>query len=159
MLAAQTAMARASAASSGVGRLGHAQDHLDHPLDLGLVGRAVAGDGRLDLARRGLDDRHAVLGRGQEHDPAGLADTERGLHVAREEQPLHGQHGRLVEGQQLVDQGVDGQQPVGQARVGRGHQAAMVHLADPSLVRFDDPVAKRCGPRVDPEDDHPATSA
>ena len=56
-------------------------------------------------------------------------------------------------------QRVDGQQPLGQRRSGLVVETAVVDLAQPSAGPFDDPVAQRGGPRVDPEDDHPATSA
>ena len=79
------------------------RDELDHPLDLLLVGRAVAGDRRLDLVRGRLADRPPVLGGGQQHDAAGLADGDRRLGVAREEQPLDRDDRRLVELDQLVD--------------------------------------------------------
>ena len=77
----QIATARASAASSGRGSVGHAQDHLDHPLDLLLVGAAVAGDRDLDLVRAVLEDGQAVLGRGEQDHAARLAHRERRLHV------------------------------------------------------------------------------
>ena len=57
----------------GPRQLAHAEHELDHPLDLRLVGRAVARDRALDLARRRLADRRAVLGGRQQHDPARLA--------------------------------------------------------------------------------------
>ena len=88
VLATQVAIARASAASSGRGSSLMPEHQLDHPLDLLLVGRAVARDGALDLVRGGLPDRRPVLGRGQQHDAAGLAHREGRLDVAREEQPL-----------------------------------------------------------------------
>ena len=118
VLAAQTAIARASAASSGRGRSAMREDHLDHPLDLLLVGRAVARDRRLDLVRGRLADRHAVLGRREQHDPARLADGEGRLHVLREEQPLDGDDPRLVERDELVDAGC-GSRAAARAATGR----------------------------------------
>ena len=64
-LHAQIAIARASAASSGRGSSLIPQNQLDHPLDLALVGRAVARDRALDLVRRRLGHRRPVLGRSQ----------------------------------------------------------------------------------------------
>src|SRR6185503_10105774 len=79
--------------------------------------------------------------------------------VLREEQALDGDDGRLVRGDQLVDERVDREQALGQARVGRGLEAAVVDLAHAPARRFDDAVSESRGPRVDAQDDHPATSA
>ncbi len=100
-----------------------------------------------------------MLGRGQQDDPARLADADRGLHVAGEEQSLHAHDVGFMERQQLVDERVDRQQPLGEWQVGARGQAAVVDLAQAAAGPFDDPVAKRGRPRVDPEDLHPATSA
>jgi hypothetical protein len=64
-----------------------------------------------------------------------------------------------MELEQLVDEGVDRQQPLGQRQVRARGQAAVVDLAQAPAGPFDDPVAKCGRPRVDPEDLHPATSA
>ena len=100
-----------------------------------------------------------MLGGGQQDHAARLPDPHRGLHVAREEQPLDAHHVGLVEGEQLVDEGMDRQQALGQRQVRAGGQAAVVDLAQAAAAAFDDPVAQRGRPRVDPEDLHPATSA
>ncbi len=100
-----------------------------------------------------------MLGRSEQHDPTGLPDAERGLDVAREEQALDAHQVRAVECQQLLDQRMDGQQPLRHRQVGAGHEAAVVDLAQATAGPFDDPVAERGCPRVDPEDLHPATSA
>ena len=64
-----------------------------------------------------------------------------------------------MEREELVDQRVDRQQPLGERQVRARRQAAVIDLAQPAAGPFDDPVAQRGRPRVDPEDDHPATSA
>src|SRR6266550_3321661 len=139
--------------------LGHPEDELDHPLNLFLVGRAVADDRALDLVRGRLADRLAVLRRRQENNPTSLPNSDRGLGVAAEEQPLDGDDSRLVERQELVEQAVDCKEPLRHRQVRRCGQTAVVDCPEPAAGPFDDPVTERRCPRVDPEDDHPATSA
>ena len=91
------------------GRFEELRGYLDAFPNLFLVGRTVAGDGTLDLARRGLPDGHPVLGRGEQDHAPRLADAERRLDVLREEQALDRQDRWSVRRDQLVDQRVDGQ--------------------------------------------------
>ena len=100
-----------------------------------------------------------MLGRGEQHDATGLTDAERGLHVLREEQPLDGQEVRLVRREELVDERVDRQESLRQRDIRRRLETAVVDLADTASGRLDDAVAQRGRPRVDAQDDHPATSA
>ena len=155
----QTAIASASAASSGRGSSAHPEDELDHPLDLLLVGGAVARDRALDLVRRRLADRPAVLGRREQHDAPRLPDGHRRLGVPAEEEPLDGDDGRLVEREQVVEERVDREQPLRHRQVRARLETAVVDRAKLPAVPFDDAVAECRCPRVDPEDDHPATSA
>ena len=111
-LAAQMAMASASAASSGVGTAARLEDDRDHPADLLLAGRAAARHGGLDLARRRLADGQPGLGGREQDDAPGVTDPEGRLGVAAEEQPLHGDQGGPVRLDEVRDAGVDLEQPL-----------------------------------------------
>ena len=107
----QIARARASAASAGRGRLGHPQQPHDHQRDLVLVGAAVAGHRRLDLARRVQGHRQAAPRGADDRDRAGLRGAHHGPHVVLAEHPLHRHRVGLVLGQPALDLLLDRQQP------------------------------------------------
>jgi len=57
------------------------QQRLDHPLDLALVGLAVAGDGQFDLARGEFTDRFSVVCGGQSEHAPGLGHGNTGSDI------------------------------------------------------------------------------
>ena len=138
-------------------RLGSAQpeQRLHHPRDLLLGRAAVAADRALDLLGRVAEARHAALAGGQHHDPARLADRERGAHVLAEVQLLERHRVGLVLLQQLLHGRVD----VGQPALLRRSSAA-VSITPPSSAsrrpprRSDDAVAGARQAGVDAEHDH-----
>ena len=100
-----------------------------------------------------------MLRRGEQHDAARLADAERRLDVAREEQPLDAHEVGLVQASSSSTSAW-----IASSRSGSDRSALVVRQPWSTSrsrppVAFDDPVAQRGGPRVDPEDLHPATSA
>ena len=96
----------------GSWQLLHVEHQLHHPLDLALVGAAVASDGHLDLVRPIFEHGDAALGGREQDDAARLADGERSHDVAIEEEPLDAQEGRIVRSIQLDYSGVDLEQPL-----------------------------------------------
>ena len=91
---------------------------------------------------------------------ARVAHRERGLHVAGVEDALHAEQRRPVQ----LDEVLRGRAWIASSRSASGRSAPGVEDAEvdgPEAAPrpFDEAVAQRGGPRVDPEDDHPATSA
>ena len=88
-----------------------------------------------------------------------LPDGERRLDVRAEEESLDGDQRGPVTGEQVDQPAVDREEPVGHRSLGAGGEDTMIEGRETALAEVDDAIAERCGPRVDPEDDHPATSA
>lgn len=87
----------------GPRRSGEAEPHLDHLLNLGLVGATPAGDGVLHLIRCVLHHLATERGRLGQGQSAGLANAHRRAHVDLEEDLLDGDD----IGPKLLQQGHD----------------------------------------------------
>ena len=110
----------------GPWRLRQSQDRGDHPAHLVLGGAAMTRHRQLDGAGRRLGDLDAGLRHREQHHPARLADSERGLRVPGKEQPLHADDVRLVQREQVGDRAMDRLQPDRERVVGAGRVAAEV---------------------------------
>ena len=153
-MAWQIATASASAAWSGRGSLGEAEQRLDHARHLVLLRAPAAADSALDLLRRVARARQPALAGSQQHHAARLPDGERGAHVLAEVQLLERHRIGRVLVEQRVDGGVDLRQaPLGREfRGGRDHAAVQRH--EPAAAPRDDAVAGVGEAGIDAEDDH-----
>ncbi len=97
---------------------GQPEDRGNHPPDLLLVRRAIAGDRDLDLVWRRLAQIDPMLGGGQQDHPAGLPHGKRGLDVLAEEQALDAHQGRAVSLDQLGDGVMDDPQSLAEDEIG-----------------------------------------
>ena len=91
-----------------------------------------------------------TVARCEQDDASGLSDRERRLGVAAEEQSLHSDEVRPVELDEVADEAMDRDEPLRQRQVRRRFEATVVDRAQPTAGPFDDPVAQRGCPRVDP---------
>lgn len=121
---------------------------LDHGLDLGLVGLAVAADGFFDLVGGVFVDRETVLLRDEEADAAGFGDGDAGGDVLFEEEFFDGHDVGMVGGDNFVKGVVNVLEAVGKRSVGRGGDDAVVE----GLAATDDAEAANAGTWVDAED-------
>ena len=121
---------------------------LDHGLDLGLVGLAVAADGFFDLVGGVFVDGETVLLRDEEADAAGFGDGDAGGNVLFEEEFFDGYDVGMVGGDNFVKGVVNVLEAVGKRSVGRGGDDAIVK----GLATTDDAEAANAGTWVDAED-------
>jgi hypothetical protein len=131
-----------------------AQHDLHHPRDLVLLGAARAADGVLDLLGRVGDARQPALARSEHHHPPRLADRERALGVAAEEDVLHRDDGDVVLVEQLAHAAMDVRQPDLRRRLGARGDDAAVQGEQLLAAALDDAEARVRGARIDAEDDH-----
>ena len=80
----------------GLGDGGESEMELDHGLDLGFVGLAVAADGFFDLVGSVFVDGEVVLFGDQEADAAGLGDGDAGGDVLLEKEFFNGHYVGVV---------------------------------------------------------------
>lgn len=115
---------------SRVGRIGRfrrltqAEQRSDHRLHLGLVGSAIAGDGRLHLIWRVLSDIGTTSNRLGDDKTGHLGHADGGAHVVLEENSLDRDDGRMELAHQASHLALDLGEPMGRfpAR-GRGNHA------------------------------------
>jgi hypothetical protein len=158
LLAAHTAIARAVAASSGSAARS-SRDQLDHPLDLLLVGRAVAAIAL--FTSLGVASRTGVPCWAAARSTTPRAwPTPRAVWTLREKNSrLHARSGPARGAPAARHEGVDLEQALGSGRSGLVVRQPWSISRRRPAGSFDDPIAQRRRPRVDAQDLHPATSA
>ena len=130
------------------------EQQLHHRLHLLLLGAAVADHRALDLRRAVLDDRNRRLRRGEQRDAARVPQLQRAAHVLGEEDVLDRDALGAVPFEQLLQAGVNREQPFRKCRAGGSGQDAAGDEAVTAARGFDAAVAGAFRAGIDPENSH-----
>ena len=130
----------------GVGGIGarrarQTEQSLDHVLHLAFFGLAIAYDGLFDLAWTVIEYRQAVLHGSDHRRPPGMPEFQGGTGVRRQEDILHGSHGRQMELDHLVDSLKDFVETMGKRRFLTGLDRTAGDKAQPPAINLNHSVA------------------
>ena len=130
------------------------EDRAHHPLDLCLLGAAVAADGLLHAGGRVLNALDAERRGGDEHCPARLTDGERGAGICSDERLFDCDGGGLVRRNQRLHPVEDRLEAELRALPGGRLPPPVVECPDAASAFLDDPVPASSRPWVDAENSH-----
>jgi hypothetical protein len=136
----------------GVGRLrdlGQPEEHLNHALDLVLLGLAEARHGFLHLQGRVFVDLDPRLGQNKQGNPSRLTEPKGALHVPGEKHRFHGRAVGLKLDQEMTKLPVDAEKTLGEWKACRRRDHAEADCVETILPLFDNSVPCGRRPRID----------
>ena len=142
----------------GLGRVAEIEEEGDHPLDLDLVGAAVAHDRLLHLEGRVLAHREPPRHPGEENDSPDVPEPERALDVRGVEEVLDDDFVGSGASDDGGDSLVDEVELLGEGEARGGADDAVLDEPVAVAVGVENPESRRLRAGVDAEDPHGAFS-